>query len=282
MVSVNWSQGRASLRVAAKLLVASLIFSATACAAPNDYLLHLPGIAGTKSIDRAVDRGLAEGGFNGTQEIYDWTGDHPGVAALLAWQENQRQAKLISQMILQQRTAVPNQKYFILGHSGGTGLAIWALEDLPDNITVDTVVLMSPAVSPNYDLTRALKHITGHMYVFSSLEDVFVLSIGTKLLGTIDGVKTDAAGRVGFHQPATADAQQYKKLVALPYDTSWFKYGDVGDHIGGMRESFGKNILAPLLLEGKMPPTNMPTTTETPTGVGRELPATLPTSIPTQ
>ena len=107
---------------------------------------------------------------------------------------------------------------------------------------------------------------------------MFVLGVGTKLFGTIDGVKTDAAGRVGFDQPPTADAQQYKKLVALPYDTSWFKYGDAGDHIGGMRESFGKNILAPLILQGTLPPTNMPTTTETPTGVGRELPTTLPAS----
>jgi pimeloyl-ACP methyl ester carboxylesterase len=269
-------------RIAATLIVSALILAATtvnSIAADNDYLLHLPGIAGTKQIDRAVNKGIKEGGFDGTAENYDWTENNPGMAALLAYERNQREAKLISDKIVKQRTAVPTGKFYLLGHSGGAGLAVWALEDLPDNITVDSVVLMSPALSPNYDLTRALKHVTGHIYVFSSLTDVFVLGVGTKLFGTIDGVKTDAAGRVGFSQPPTADAQQYRKLVALPYDTSWFKYGDAGDHIGGMRESFGENILAPLLLEGKMPPTNMPTTTETPTGVGREMPTTVPASI---
>ncbi len=268
--------------IAVTLIVSALILAAAPAdpvATSDDYLLHLPGIAGTKQIDRAVNKGIKEGGFDGTEENYDWTENDPGMAALLAWERNQREAKLISEKIVKQRTAVPTGKFYLLGHSGGAGLAIWALEDLPDNITVDSVVLMSPALSPDYDLTRALKHVTGHMYVFSSLADVFVLGAGTKLFGTIDGVKTDAAGRVGFHQPPTADPQQYKKLVALPYDTSWFQYGDAGDHIGGMRESFGKNILAPLLLQGKMPATNMPTTTETPTGVGRELPTTVPTSI---
>jgi hypothetical protein len=279
MERMNRQPGRNPIWVAAKLMVLALAAMAgSSCAASNDYLLHLPGIAGDKQIDRAVNRGIKEGGFDGIEVIYDWTENDPGMDALVAWPRNQREAKIISQKIVQQRTAAPKAKFYVLGHSGGAGLAIWALEDLPDNVTVDSVVLMSPAVSPNYDLTRALKHVTGHVYVFSSLTDVIVLGVGTKLFGTIDGVKTDAAGRVGFSQPPTADAQQYKKLVALPYDTNWFKYGDAGDHIGGMRESFGKNILAPLILHGTLPPTNMPTTTETPTGVGRELPTTLPAS----
>jgi hypothetical protein len=271
---------RAPLRVAAKLMMLALAAMAgSSCGATNDYLLHLPGIAGDKQIDRAVNRGIKEGGFDGTIVTYDWTENDPGMDALVAWPRNQKEAKIVSEKIAKQRAAMPaDAKFYLLGHSGGTGIAIWALEDLPDNVTVNTVVLMSPAVSPNYDLTRALKHVTGKVYVFSSLTDVIVLGVGTTLFGTIDGVKTDAAGRVGFHQPPQADPAQYKKLVPMPYDTSWFKYGDVGDHIGGMRESFGKNVLAPLILHGTMPPTNMPTTTETPTGVGRVMPTTLPTS----
>ena len=37
------------------------------------------------------------------------------------------------------------------------------------------------------------------------------------------------------------------------------------------RDGFGKAVLAPLMLEGKMPPVGMPTTAETPTGLGREM-----------
>jgi pimeloyl-ACP methyl ester carboxylesterase len=241
-------------------------------AVPKPYLLHLPGIAGAKYIDHSVVRGIKEAGFDGEMEIYDWTENDPGVGALLAYDRNHKEAKLIAAKLVQHHNAEPNGKIFVLAHSGGCGLAIWALEDLPADVKIQTLVMMSPAVSPEYDLSVALTHVTGHLYVFSSLADLFVLGTGTKLLGTIDGVKTDAAGRVGFSKPKTADDREYMKLIPMPYDTAWFKYHDSGDHIGGMTRLFGENVLEPLILQGKMPPTSMPTTMETPTGLGRELP----------
>jgi pimeloyl-ACP methyl ester carboxylesterase len=236
------------------------------------YLLHLPGISGSRSIDRSVTRGIREGGFDGEIEIYDWTDNDPGVGALVAYDRNHKEAKIIAQKLVKHHIAEPDSKIYMLAHSGGCGLAIWALEDLPADVKIQNLVMMSPAVSPGYDLTAALEHIEGHLYVFSSLADLFVLGTGTRLLGTIDGVKTDAAGRVGFIKPASGDSAQYAKLVAIPYDIAWFKYHDYGDHIGGMTRSFGKNVLGPLMLTSKMPPTSMPTTVQTPTGLGRELP----------
>jgi pimeloyl-ACP methyl ester carboxylesterase len=241
-------------------------------AVAKPYLLHLPGIAGSRYIDQSVTRGIKDGGFDGDIEIYDWTENDPGVGALLALDRNHKEAQRIAENLVKHHTAEPDSKMYLLAHSGGCGLAIWALEDLPADVKIQNLVMMSPAVSPGYDLTAALKHINGHLYVFSSLADLFVLGTGTRLLGTIDGVKTDAAGRVGFNKPPSGDAAQYAKLVAIPYDIAWFKYHDFGDHIGGMTRSFGKNVLEPLILKNTMPPTSMPTTVETPTGLGRELP----------
>ncbi|HSV14996.1 MAG TPA: alpha/beta fold hydrolase [Tepidisphaeraceae bacterium] len=256
-----------------------LLFTATACRAdvndapaPPGYLLHLPGIAGARSIDHSVVRGIRDGGFSGEIEIYDWTENDPGMHALLAYDRNHQEARHVADMLVQQRSAHPNVPIVLMGHSGGTGIAVWALEDLPDNVQIDTLVLMSSALSPDYDLSKALRHVKGRLYAFSSLADIIVLSTGTKLFGTIDGHKVEAAGRVGFTAPSGADAGQYKKLVALPYDPSWLKWGDRGDHIGGMTRSFGLNVLAPLILHGTMPEVSMPTTAETPTGLGRELP----------
>jgi hypothetical protein len=246
---------------------------------PKSYLLHLPGIAGARSIDHAVVRGITDGGFDGDSEIYDWTENDPGMHALLALQRNHVEARIISQMIAKRAAAAPNEKIVLLSHSGGCGLAAWALEDLPDGVMIDSLVMMSPALSPSYDLSKALRHVSGHAYVFSSLADIVVLSTGTKLFGTIDGVKTEAAGRVGFTQPDGADAEQYNKLVALPYDPSWLNFNDRGDHIGGMTRSFGEHVLAPLILDGTMPPVSMPTTAETATGLGREMPTTMPATV---
>jgi hypothetical protein len=239
---------------------------------PKPFLLHLPGIGGERFIDHRFIAGLKDGGFNGNIQIYDWTEKDPGLNALLARQRNNKEAKIISQMIQQERAANPQEKIFLTTHSAGAGLGAWALEALPDDVKIDTMVMMSPALSPTYDLSPALKHIAGHLYVFTSLADIIVLSTGTKLFGTIDGVKTDAAGRVGFTTPPGADAAQYAKVVQLPYDPSWIKYNDFGDHIGGLNRSFAKNVIVPLILEGKMPAVAMPTTAQTPAGLQREMP----------
>src|SRR4051794_36996227 len=47
------------------------------------YLLHVPGIAGETQIDHTLTDGFKDGGFKGKIEIYDWTGDRKGIAALI-------------------------------------------------------------------------------------------------------------------------------------------------------------------------------------------------------
>jgi hypothetical protein len=232
------------------------------------------GSGGARRSHRPGDGARYSANFAGTIQVFDWTANDPGMDALLAYKRNHNQARKIAGILAQRRAADPAGKLLLTSHSGGGGLAIWALEDLPPGVMVDDALLMSPALSPTYDLSRALSHVSGH------LSDLFVLGTGTRVFGTIDGVKTDAAGRVGFIQPATADPQQYKKLISEPYDPSWMKYNDFGDHIGGMTRLFSRNVLAPLLLSGKLPPVSMPTTAPTPTGLGRALPTSLPATQP--
>ncbi len=85
-----------------------------------------------------------------------------------------------------------------------------------------------------------------------SAYDAVILGVGTSTFGTIDGVREDAAGRVGFSEPAGADHKQYAKLVQVPYDSDWIRLGNIGDHIGSMSRPFARTILAPLLLRGEL------------------------------
>src|SRR5207248_2090228 len=140
----------------------------------------------------------------------------------------------------------------ITSHSAGTGIAVWALEKLPDDVQIDTLLMMQSALSPTYDLSKALAHVRGHAYSFWSNLDP-VVGGGTRLLGTVDGVNTEAAGHVGFRPPRTADAALYRKLMQFEYQESWMRFGDDGDHIGPMRRAFAKNMLAPLLINGQLP-----------------------------
>lgn len=235
--------------------------------ASHEYLLHLPGIAGARGMDRLMLSGLRDGGFTGEIETYDWTEHDPGLNALMAYQRNQSEAQKIADRLTEKFRADPSLHIIITSHSGGTGLAVWALEKLPADVKVDRVFLLASALSPQYDLTKALSHVRGKIYSFFSENDVLVLGAGTKLFGTIDGVRTESAGEVGFIMPPDADFQQYQKLVQKPYEKSWMEYGNIGDHIGPMHRAFSMHILAPLVIGKSSAPTakaeNSPAQAET-------------------
>lgn len=235
--------------------------------AKHVYLLHLPGIAGARGMDRLMLSGLRDGGYTGEIETYDWTEHDPGLNALMAYQRNQSEAQKIADKLAEKFRADPSLHIMITSHSGGTGLAVWALEKLPADVKVDRVFLLASALSPQYDLTKALSHVRGKIYSFFSENDVLVLGAGTKLFGTIDGVRTESAGEVGFIMPSDADFQQYQKLVQKPYEKSWMEYGNIGDHIGPMHRAFSMHILAPLVIGKSSAPTakaeNSPVQAET-------------------
>ena len=217
---------------------------------PRAYLLHLPGIGGHRIIDRMLTEGLVQGGIDADVEVYDWTADDPGLSALLARQRNEQQADHVARMIEDRFRADPRTKIYLSGHSGGSGIALWALERLPPDVRIESLLLLAPAVSPKYDLSPALRHVRGKAYALHSAYDP-VLGVGTRMFGTIDGVKSDAAGRVGFAQPErAADPAQYEKLVSIGYDPAWIRLSHIGDHIGPMMRPFAREVLSPLLRTG--------------------------------
>jgi hypothetical protein len=181
-------------------------------------------------------------------EIYDWTCHDPGIPALHARARNEEQAQLVADLITKQYRAHPEQPIYLTCHSGGSGPATWALEKLPPDVKVACFVLLAPALSPTYDLSKAMAHVSAKAFCFYSHDDDLVLGTGTKLFGTIDGVQCDAAGRIGFERPADADATLYAKLIQQPYQAAWARYGHVGGHIGCMSTPFVRAIVAPIML----------------------------------
>ena len=236
------------------LLCTAVLRAETAVLPVNPFLLHINGVGGRRSIDQTLVIALKQAGYKGEVRMYDWTGGKIGIEALLAHERHHAEARTIADIILARHKADPNAPIHITAHSGGAGLAAFALELLPPDVRVESVFMFAPALSPEYDLTGALKHVTKNLYVFSSPHDTVVLAAGCKLFGTIDGVKCEAAGVNGFVQPATADPEQYKKLIHYPYRISWLrKYGNAGSHICAMRYPFARGYIAPLFLTGVAP-----------------------------
>ncbi len=234
------------------LLLAAAVSShrahADAASRPTTHwVLHLCGVGGELECDHRLLRNLRRTVPDATMEIYDWTENDSGVNALHAPIRNHKEAQIVADRIAAHFAADPAGRIDLIGHSAGCGIAAWALEKLPDKVMVENVIMLAPALSKEYDLSAALRHVRGKVYVFSSLNDGLVLSTGTQLLGTVDGVKGDAAGYSGFVRPGGADEAQYRKIVPCPYQDDWIRLGDSGDHIGATMAPFVRKMLAPLL-----------------------------------
>ena len=212
-----------------------------------DYLLHLPGIGGYRWVDRTMVAGLRQGGYDGRLAVHDWTGEQAGLEALLNRPLHERESTRVAEALEKRYRENPNRRIILTAHSGGTGIAAWALEKLPPDVRVDAVIFLASALSPGYDLSEALRRVRGKVYSFYSATDTLILGAGTRTFGTIDGVKCDAGGRCGFVRPAGADEAQYEKLVQVPYDAAWMNLGNIGDHIGPMAGPFARDVLAPVV-----------------------------------
>jgi pimeloyl-ACP methyl ester carboxylesterase len=210
-------------------------------------LLHLNGVGGYLPPDYNMLSGLREAHVEARLFHYDWTENAPGMGALQAYGMHQVEAQKVADLLALHLKADPHSPVYLIGHSGGCAIAVYALAKLPKGDQIDTLVLLAPALSPTYDLSAALAHVKGNVYVFSSTLDQLILSTGTRAFGTMDGIRTDGAGFDGFVRPPHGDVNLYAKIVPEPYREEWIKYGDLGDHIGTLHRRFAQAIIGPLL-----------------------------------
>jgi len=162
-------------------------------------------------------------------------------------------AREIADAVLAFREESAGLPVFLVGKSGGTGLIVKALEHLPGD-AIEAAVLISPALSPTYDLTRALRAVRRELVVFWSPLDVIVLGAGTRIFGTIDGIKTISAGMVGFRPPPGAGDDdreaQYRKLRQERWGPHMATTGYLGGHVGPDNPAFLRKFVVPLLRVG--------------------------------
>jgi hypothetical protein len=215
---------------------------------PKPYLVHFPGIGGEAWFHRSFVRALHTGGFDAEGDVMDWTNNRFPIRALQAREDNQETAKRFAVDLTKRARA--GQPIYVTSESGGAAIAVWVLENLPDDVNVEALVMLGPALSKEYDLSRALKHVRGSAYAFTSPYDKWVLSLGTSIFGTMDGLREPAAGCVGFVTPPGAEEAQYAKLVQRRYEAKWFwDYGRHGGHLDVLSVRFASGYIAPLLIE---------------------------------
>jgi pimeloyl-ACP methyl ester carboxylesterase len=146
------------------------------------------------------------------------------------------------------RQKCPGARVYLLGHSTGCAVVLAAAGCLPPG-SVDRIILLSPSVSPGYDLRPALACACEGIDVFISHRDHFFLGFGMSVIGTADGRLCSAAGRSGFKVPDCpgADAELYSRLRQYPWDDTCRGMGHTGGHYGNNRAAFLRAYVVPLL-----------------------------------
>jgi pimeloyl-ACP methyl ester carboxylesterase len=212
----------------------------------------LPGIEGRSRLNVDIARGLDEGGVKTGIEIFDWTTALPGgiLINLTDYERNRNVAEKIKERLLSYRRRYPGRCLHLIGHSGGGGLALMAAEALPRDVHVSSIVLLAPAMSPTYDLRKALRRTRYGIFNYYSKHDRAYLVLGTSLFGTVDRHFGPSAGAVGFKRLKFKDLRDnavYSKLHQIPWRPRMRRYGHDGGHLGWTRPRFVRHYLAPLI-----------------------------------
>ncbi|HEY3245046.1 MAG TPA: hypothetical protein VGM03_17020 [Phycisphaerae bacterium] len=232
-------------------------------------VLVLPGIEGPSPFNASIANGLRDGGVDGAIEIFDWgtpAGPLTWWLHLTDYDRNVEQARRLSDEIRRYKRSHPDAPLDLVAHSGGAGIALLALEDLPREVRVNSVVLLGAAVSPDYDLNRALNATQRGIWNFYSKMDVGFLGAGTLVFGTVDRAHRVAAGAVGFDTSRSFGdprGDPYSKLHQVPYQAGMAGTWNLGTHIGWSSPGFVREWLAPLIRAGYPPEPRGPALTFT-------------------
>lgn len=222
------------------------------------YVLILPGSWGEEAVDNGIVSGLTEAGIDAALEVYAWPlGDFPSGALwvpynLRATSRNREQARAVVAKILRYQREYPGRPVHLIGYSGGGGIAVWALEELPAGTKVASAILLAPTLSFNYKLGPALNHTDRGIQNFYSPYDVPILMTACSIIGTTDGRHRFPGGAVGFHPSWWASLAERKSHAAQvhqhPYSfTTMLMQGHPGGHYGWLRQSFVATHVAPLI-----------------------------------
>jgi len=202
---------------------------------------------------RGVKRGLDEAGYTGEFRTFRW---ETGLGVVVDQEESVRykkdKAAALAAKIRQDRQANPHSPIHLIGLSAGSAVVVYTLEALAGDCSVDTVVLLGASLAADYDLTAALRHVKGELYVFTSDHDE-VLRMLVPVTGSADRryVGADLAGLRGFHMPPGASAETrrlYAKVTNIAWEHEFAKDGDLGGHTGATRPRFVQHYIAPLLI----------------------------------
>jgi pimeloyl-ACP methyl ester carboxylesterase len=173
-------------------------------------------------------------------EIRPWGPAFLSLSNLAAFERNRQTAQALANELADYRRAHPRSVLVVIGYSGGGGIAVLLAEALPDDVTIDRLILVAPAISRNYPIEDVvLPHVAEFMVNFASAKD-FAVGWGTAHFGTIDRKWENSAGSVGF-------AAEHPRLVEWHWSKETIADGHYGNHLSYLGRRWQRTCLLPVL-----------------------------------
>ena len=188
--SVTSCHGRNLMRRCTYLVLSLFCLMSSGCAYFRDRcdadllsrgrVLVLSGIETPSIFTSNIATGIAESGWNGSVEIHDWrTGHfHNFAYHLMDVETNRQRSQELSDKIVTYQDQYPDAPVHLVGHSGGAGIIVMALEALLSERQVTTATLLASALSPDHDLSIALARTSRGMWHYHSPGDFVLCEIG--------------------------------------------------------------------------------------------------------
>lgn len=188
-------------------------------------------------------QGMIEAGYKGLMVPYRWqTGAGFAVDHMSDPSYKRTMARGLAKKVVEHRRNYPDDPVYLAGLSAGCAVVLYALEELPPDVSVDQVILLSSSVSADFDLSEAIRHVRGKIYVFTSDRDAVLKELAATF-GTADGkrVGTDISGLRGFHMTYGG------RVENIPWRPEFAAYGHHGGHTDAVATPFVKQFVAPLV-----------------------------------
>ncbi len=213
-------------------------------------VLVFTGIEGRSFLNVGLLAGLIDGGVRSAAEVVDWTTGNKLLFLfhLRGWLRNNRIAKELATRIVDYQDRHPGRPVWIVGHSGGGGMALLVAGALPEGRQLTGIVMLATALSPVVDLSPALARVQTSVWNYYSSFDAFFLRLGTTLLGTFDGRHGVAAGAIGFRGPQLREAIASGRLIQIRWNWRMLSQFNPGEHFGCVHRVFVAEQIAPLIV----------------------------------
>ena len=186
-----------------------------------------------------VPLGLEDGGYQGAVSNHRWSLTfNPALDQTLRFIAK-GSGEALGREITSYLKKYPKADANIIALSAGTGVGIWAIENVQPPCKVNNYVMLGASLSSRYDVSKALKNMKGDIYVYYTSSDP-VLQGPVRALGTIDGTFDDSAGLVGLRGPNSSSRQ----VVNIARRAEHAAYGWTGGHADCTNRQFVARYLS--------------------------------------